>query len=67
MDFQGAQALTHKLETIVDEHRRCSEGFAILGQVYLEQGRIGEAFNSFDSAIAIAPNNANFRVHKGWG
>jgi len=52
-------------ERVVDENPKCAEGYALLGQIYVEQSNFDEANKMYDKALQLQPQNANIYVHKG--
>lgn len=54
-----------RFEALMREHPNCSEGSALLGQVYTERQAYAEATEAFEKAAALAPENANILVHQG--
>ncbi len=61
----GATRAIIDFERTVDENAQCAEGFALLGQVYVEQSNFDEANKMYDKALLLQPQNANIYVHKG--
>jgi import receptor subunit TOM70 len=55
-----------KFEAVVEQNPTCVEGYALLGQVYMNQlTRFDDAEKLYRKATNISENNANIWVHRG--